>query len=250
MANGMHSMKKDLKSANVNFEVVKYVADDCLTNIKKKVHPGWVYFEIGVKKLQFEKNDFEIYEPDFWEKINFETCAELFPKGVFQEYFEPLYMFLMSILHEEGSFLHFWHLFTSIMPFGVFIFYWHSQKKKSIHQLLYFGDMFLNGISLDLCKKPRNIHFDLNSVFSLSYKISFVDLSSLFMERITNLLSSIIYQPAGECSVWLGKLRWSSIVNAATLMWIPNVHISETLPFSLVFYWYYSKFIINKLMKN
>ncbi len=31
------------------------------------------YFEIGCKKLQSEKNDFEIYEPDFWDKINFET---------------------------------------------------------------------------------------------------------------------------------------------------------------------------------
>ncbi len=30
----MLSMKRDLKSsANVNFEVVKYVVDDCLTNI-------------------------------------------------------------------------------------------------------------------------------------------------------------------------------------------------------------------------
>ncbi len=34
------------------------------------------YFEVGCKKLHLEKNDFEIYEPDFWdfrEKINFET---------------------------------------------------------------------------------------------------------------------------------------------------------------------------------
>ncbi len=34
------------------------------------------YFETGCKKLHFEKNDFEINEPDFWdflEKINFET---------------------------------------------------------------------------------------------------------------------------------------------------------------------------------
>ncbi len=34
------------------------------------------YFEIGCKKLHFEKNDFEIYESgfwDFWEKINFKT---------------------------------------------------------------------------------------------------------------------------------------------------------------------------------
>ncbi len=45
--------------------------------------------------------------------------------------------------------------------------------------------MFLNGISFDFCKKPRNVHCDLNSVFSLSYKISFADLWSLFMERIT-----------------------------------------------------------------
>ncbi len=45
--------------------------------------------------------------------------------------------------------------------------------------------MFLNGISLSFCKKPRNVHFDLNSVFSLSCKINFADLWSLFMERIT-----------------------------------------------------------------
>ncbi len=32
----MRSMKRDLKSANVNFEIVKYVVDDYLTNIKKK----------------------------------------------------------------------------------------------------------------------------------------------------------------------------------------------------------------------
>ncbi len=31
------------------------------------------YFEIGCKKLHVERNDFEIYEPDFWKKINFET---------------------------------------------------------------------------------------------------------------------------------------------------------------------------------
>ncbi len=31
------------------------------------------YFEIGCKKLTFEKNNFEVYEPDFLEKINFET---------------------------------------------------------------------------------------------------------------------------------------------------------------------------------
>ncbi len=45
--------------------------------------------------------------------------------------------------------------------------------------------MFLNGILLDFCKEPRNVHFDQNSVFSLFYKISFADLWSLFMEPIT-----------------------------------------------------------------
>ncbi len=63
-----------------------------MMNIKKKkksIRPKSAkmaelgYFEIGCKKLHFQKNDFEIYEPDFWEKINFETCTELFPKGVF-----------------------------------------------------------------------------------------------------------------------------------------------------------------------
>ncbi len=34
------------------------------------------YFEIGCKKLHFDKNDFKIYDPDFWDfwkKITFET---------------------------------------------------------------------------------------------------------------------------------------------------------------------------------
>ncbi len=45
--------------------------------------------------------------------------------------------------------------------------------------------MFLNGISLNFGKKPRNIDFDPNSVFLLSNKISYADLWSLFLERIT-----------------------------------------------------------------
>ncbi len=43
------------------------------------------YFEMGCKRLHFEKNDFKIYEPDFWEfwrKIN-TLRTELFLKGVF-----------------------------------------------------------------------------------------------------------------------------------------------------------------------
>ncbi len=61
----------------------------------------------------------------------------------------------------------------------------NKNKKISVHQLLYFRDMFLNGICLNFCKKARNVHFDLNSVFSFFCKISFADLWSLFMEHIT-----------------------------------------------------------------
>ncbi len=52
--------------------------------------------------------------------------------------------------------------------------------------------MFLNSISLDFCKKLRNVHFDQNSVFSHSCKISFADLWSLFMERIT-IINQILH---------------------------------------------------------
>ncbi len=51
-------MKRDLKSANLNFETVKYVVDNCLTNTKKsrpksakKAELG--YFEIGCKNTAF-----------------------------------------------------------------------------------------------------------------------------------------------------------------------------------------------------
>ncbi len=76
--------------------------------------------------------------------------------------------FLRSILHEESSFLHFWYFFTGITPLGVFIFYSHSRtvnKKFPFTNSLYFRDMLLNGISLDSCKKPRNVHFNLNTFF-------------------------------------------------------------------------------------
>ncbi len=68
----------------------------------------------------------------------------------------------------------------------------NKKKTISIHQLLHFRDMFLNGISLDFYKKTRNVRFDLNSVFSLSCKISFADLWSLFMERFTYLVAYVI----------------------------------------------------------
>ncbi len=55
----MRSMKRDLKSANVNFEIIKYVVDECLTNNKKKSKPKSAkmaelgYFEISCKKPAF-----------------------------------------------------------------------------------------------------------------------------------------------------------------------------------------------------
>ncbi len=52
----MCSMKTDLKSANANFEIVKYVVDDCLMNIfflsrqRSAKMAKLAYFEIGCKK--------------------------------------------------------------------------------------------------------------------------------------------------------------------------------------------------------
>ncbi len=54
------SIKRDHKSENVNFEIVKYVIDDSLTNIKKKKSrpknakvAELRYFEIGCKNTAF-----------------------------------------------------------------------------------------------------------------------------------------------------------------------------------------------------
>ncbi len=56
----MRSTKRDFQSTNVNFEIVKYVVDDCSTNIKKKKSrpksaklAELEYFEIGCKKTAF-----------------------------------------------------------------------------------------------------------------------------------------------------------------------------------------------------
>ncbi len=126
------------------------------------------YFEIDCKKLHFEKNDFEIYEPDFWEKINFETFYA-------QNYSQKLCS--TSILNSP---IRFWGLFymknapsyTLTSFYGYNAFGSHSKTKKvSIRQLLYFGDMFLKGISLDFCKNPRTVHFDLNCFFRFPLKL-------------------------------------------------------------------------------
>ncbi len=100
----MRSMKRDHKSANVNFETVEYVVHDWWTFLKKSRPKSAKmaelrYFEIDCKKLHFEKNDFEIYEPDFWEKINFEIFYA-------QNYYQK--MCSRSILNRP---IRFWSLF-------------------------------------------------------------------------------------------------------------------------------------------
>ncbi len=44
------------------------------------------------------------------------------------------------------------------------LYFTHIRKQKTKNfrsPTLIFWDMFLNGVSLNFCKKPRNIHFDL-----------------------------------------------------------------------------------------
>ncbi len=81
----MHSMKRDLKLANGSLKRVVYLFCRWLFDEhqkkkkKKKSRPKSAkmaelcILKLTVKKLHFEKNYFEIYEPDFWEQINFET---------------------------------------------------------------------------------------------------------------------------------------------------------------------------------
>ncbi len=109
--------------------------------------------KLAVKILHFEKNEFEIYVPDFrdWDLSDDDDVT-----------FTLLFVMCSMKRNLKSANVNF-----EIVKYVV-------------------GDcLFLNGISLDFCKKPRNIHFDLNSVFSLSYKISLANLRSLFMERIT-----------------------------------------------------------------
>ncbi len=49
-----------------------------------------------------------------------------------------------------------------------------TSRIRTTHRVnlaLYFKDMFLNGISLDFCKKPRNVHFDLILFFHFLIKL-------------------------------------------------------------------------------
>ncbi len=112
-------MKRDLKSANMNFEIVKYVVDDCLTNIKKKKGrsksakmANLEYFEIDCKKncilgkmiLKFMNLILGIFEKKLILKhFMHRTITKRCNLWVFW----TARTFRRSILHKEGFFLHF-----------------------------------------------------------------------------------------------------------------------------------------------
>ncbi len=192
-------MKRDHKSANVNFEMVKHVVDDCLMNtfLKKKVDQKvQKLLSPGILKLTVKKNCIlrktilEFMNLIFWffgkklilKHFMHRTIPKRYVLGVFwtAQYVSEVYFTWRRLLLT---------LLTSFYGYNAFRCIYILLNSKTKQKILfinsYFGDMFLNGISLDFCKKPKNVHFDLNSVFSLSCKISFGDLWSLFMERIT-----------------------------------------------------------------
>ncbi len=90
----MRSTKRDLMSAIINSEIVKYVIDECLTNILKKSKPKGAkmvelqYIESGCKEncilrkttVKFIILIFVIFGKNlFWNVI----CAAIFPKEDF-----------------------------------------------------------------------------------------------------------------------------------------------------------------------
>ncbi len=146
-----------------------------------------VFLIVVRPKGAFDQRATKIYVRCFWPLCGQESYQKSATSGGFMK----------SILHEESSFLHFWHFFMSITPSGVFIFNAHSKTKRE-------NFPFTNPYILGVCswmiflpisaKKSRNGHIDLNSVLSLSYKISFADLRSLFMEHITNNLKKLLFR--------------------------------------------------------
>ncbi len=72
--------------------------------------------------------------------------------------------------------------------FGFLYIITHTQKqKKFLFTNSYILVICSWMISLSSCKKPRSVDFELNSVVSLSYKISFADLRSLCAWQKDNL---------------------------------------------------------------
>ncbi len=88
----MRSMKRDLKSTNVTFKIVKYICcgwlfDEHKKKVDQKVQ-NWLsesILKLAVKKLHFEKTDFEIFMNQIFGKklILKHFMRRIFPKGVF-----------------------------------------------------------------------------------------------------------------------------------------------------------------------
>ncbi len=107
-------------------------------------------------------------------------------------------------------------------PLGVFIFYSLKNKERKFP----FTNSYILGIcswmefpSVSAKKKTGNVHFDLNSVFSLSYKISFADTRSLLMEYITYITRTSVRNFSRNFLTFFQKLPSAYIFINCTNLW-------------------------------
>ncbi len=115
--------------------------------------------KLDVKKPHFQENDFEIYEPnfwDFWEKINFETFyAQNYSQKVCSrsilnvQYVSKVYFTRRMLLVTLLTSFYRYNAFGCVY---ILLTLKNEKQKISLHQFLYSGDMFSNGISLDFCR--------------------------------------------------------------------------------------------------
>ncbi len=174
-------MKRDLKSANVNFEIVKYIVDDC---------SSYSILKLAVKNcilrktiLKFMNLIFGIFGKKLILKhFTHRSIPKRCVLGVFwtEQYVYEIYFtwrrLLLTLLTS----------FYGCNAFGwIYILLSPKNKRKFRSPTPVFWDYVLQKYFSWFLQKTRNVHFDLNFIFSISYKISFTDLSSLFMERIT-----------------------------------------------------------------
>ncbi len=137
------------------------------------------YFEIGCKNTAFWEKRFWNLWTWFWGFLRKKLILKYFMRrtiskrrvvGVFwtTQYVSEVYLTWRRLLLTLLTYFYGYNAFGCI-----YILFTLKKKpeKISIHQLLYFGDMFLNGISLNFCKKPRNVHFDLNLFFHFPTKL-------------------------------------------------------------------------------
>ncbi len=123
------------------------------------------YFEIGCKKLHFEKKDFKFMNlilRIFGNKLILKHFMDrTIPKMRFPgvswtaQYVSKVYFTWRRLLLTLLTSFYGYNAFGCIY---ILLTLKNKKQKISLHQLLYFRDMFLNGISFDFCKK---VHFDL-----------------------------------------------------------------------------------------